>query len=110
MLGDRLAEKDEIFWVWLDVQKSKDKVEFSFDKIFTGAFSPASKDAWASFHVTIVDDDAAPVLEALEDVTITAGEEVDITASATDADGDTSATLGVGKQVRPHRRCHRARR
>ena len=36
-----------------------------------------------------MDDDAAPVLAALADVTVTAGEDVAITAAATDADGDT---------------------
>ncbi len=37
----------------------------------------------------IIDDDSSPVLDAIEDVTVQAGQAVDITASATDADGDT---------------------
>ena len=93
VLGDRLAEKDEMFGLWLDVLKSKDKVDISVDRIF-GPFvisTPAAiKDGeLAALWVTIADDDAAPVLEAIEGVTVTAGQEVDITASATDADGDT---------------------
>ena len=43
----------------------------------------------ARTSVTITDDDASPVLRALADVTVTAGQAVDITASATDEDGDT---------------------
>ncbi|WP_419919799.1 PKD domain-containing protein [Candidatus Poriferisocius sp.] len=39
--------------------------------------------------VTITDDDNSPVLEELTDVTLKAGQQVDITANATDADGDT---------------------
>ena len=39
--------------------------------------------------VTITDDDASPVLAAIEDVALKQGQAVDITASATDADGDT---------------------
>ena len=38
---------------------------------------------------TITDDDASPVLAALTAQAVTAGEDVDITASATDGDGDT---------------------
>ena len=43
----------------------------------------------ATTTVTITDDDASPVLAPLADVTVTAGEEVAITAAATDEDGDT---------------------
>ncbi len=44
----------------------------------------------ATTTVTITDDDASPVLTAIEDVTLRVGQTVDITASATDADdGDT---------------------
>ena len=43
----------------------------------------------AKTTVTIVDDDASPVLTDLADVSVAAGQMVDITASATDADGDT---------------------
>ncbi len=38
--------------------------------------------------VTIKDDDASPVLTAIADVSYTVGQTVDITAAATDADGD----------------------
>ncbi len=44
----------------------------------------------AATTVTITDDDASPVLTAIEDVPLRVGQTVDITASATDADdGDT---------------------
>ncbi len=41
--------------------------------------------------VTITDDDESPVLDEIEDVTVRLGQAVDITASATDGDGDTVA-------------------
>ncbi|WP_419919447.1 PKD domain-containing protein [Candidatus Poriferisocius sp.] len=43
----------------------------------------------ATITVTITDDDNSPVLEDLADVTLKAGQLVDITANATDADSDT---------------------
>ncbi len=43
----------------------------------------------ATTTVTIADDDSSPMLAAIEDVSLSAGGTVDITASATDADGDT---------------------
>ena len=42
----------------------------------------------ATTTVTITDDDASPVLAALEDISLTLGETVDLTAQATDADND----------------------
>ncbi|WP_419919805.1 PKD domain-containing protein [Candidatus Poriferisocius sp.] len=39
--------------------------------------------------VTIADDDSSPVLKPIEDVTVRVGQKVNITASATDEDGDT---------------------
>ncbi len=39
--------------------------------------------------VTITDDDSSPVLEELDDVTVKIGQQVSITANATDADSDT---------------------
>ena len=44
--------------------------------------------ARATTVVTITDDDNTPVLEAIENVTLKQGQAVDITAAATDADGD----------------------
>ena len=43
----------------------------------------------ATTVVTITDDDSTPVLQSIEDVTLKQGQAVDITAAATDADGDT---------------------
>ncbi len=43
----------------------------------------------ASTTVTITDDDESPELAALDDVSVKVGQDVDITASATDGDGDT---------------------
>ena len=43
----------------------------------------------ATTVVTITDDDNTPVLQSIEDVTLKQGQAVDITAAATDADGDT---------------------
>ena len=56
----------------------------------------------ATTTVTITDDDTTPVLQPIEDVPLKQGQAVDITASATDADGDTvtytwSCILGSGK-------------
>ena len=45
--------------------------------------------ARATTVVTITDDDNTPVLQSIEDVTLKQGQAVDITAAATDADGDT---------------------
>ena len=42
----------------------------------------------ATTTVTIADDDESPVLEEIENVTLLAGQSVDIAASATDGDGD----------------------
>ena len=42
----------------------------------------------ATTTVTITDDDASPVLAALDDVSLTLGETLDLTAQATDADDD----------------------
>ena len=42
----------------------------------------------ATTTVTIADDDESPVLEEIENVTLRAGQSVDIAASATDGDGD----------------------
>ena len=42
----------------------------------------------ATTTVTITDNDASPVLVALEDISLTLGETVDLTAQATDADND----------------------
>ncbi len=49
-----------------------------------------STTSWApgALTLTIVDDDASPVLEEIADVTVMAGQTVDVTASADDADGD----------------------
>ncbi len=67
---DALAEGDETFTV----------------TIAAVGFSSST----ATTTVTITDDDASPVLTAIEDVTLRVGQTVDITASATDADdGDT---------------------
>ena len=43
----------------------------------------------ATTTVTITDDDASPVLDAIDDVTVRVGQEVNVRATATDADGDT---------------------
>ncbi len=51
----------------------------------------------ASSTVTITDDDASPVLADLEDVSVKAGQAVSVTASATDADGDTVTYAWVRK-------------
>ena len=45
--------------------------------------------ATASISITITDDDAAPVLGAIEDQTVKLGQAVNVTAAATDGDGDT---------------------
>ena len=65
------------------------------DETFTVTIAPAAalpdgfQLARATTVVTITDDDTTPVLAAIEDVTLKQGQAVDITASATDADGDT---------------------
>ncbi len=51
----------------------------------------------ASSMVTITDDDSSPVLADLEDVSVKAGQAVSVTASATDADGDTVTYAWVRK-------------
>ena len=43
----------------------------------------------ASISIIITDDDAAPVLGAIEDKTVDLGQAVNVTAAATDGDGDT---------------------
>ena len=78
VVGDHLAEGDESFQLRLDNLESEDK-----------RVTLAGGGEKTSAVGVIVDDDAAPVLAALADVTVTAGEEVAITAAATDADGDT---------------------
>ena len=78
VVGDRLAEGDESFQLRLDNLESEDK-----------RVALAGGGEKTSAVGVIVDDDAAPVLAALEDVTVTAGQAVNITAAATDADGDT---------------------
>ena len=75
VLGDRLAEEREEFVLFLNNLETKDK-RVVFDPIVV-------------VPIFITDDDASPVLASLADVAVTAGQEVDITASATDADGDT---------------------
>ena len=78
VVGDHLAEGDESFQLRLDNLESEDK-----------RVTLAGGGENTSAVGVIVDDDAAPVLAALADVTVTAGEDVAITAAATDADGDT---------------------
>ena len=64
------------------------------NETFTVTIAPAAalpdgfQLARATTVVTITDDDDTPVLAAIEDVTLKQGQAVDITASATDADGD----------------------
>ena len=64
------------------------------DETFTVTIAPAAalpdgfQLARATTTVTITDDDTTPVLAAIENVTLKQGQAVDITASATDADGD----------------------
>ncbi len=64
------------------------------DETFTVTIAPASSlpDGFglgnAATTVTITDDDASPVLAAIDDVTLRVGQTVDVTASATDADND----------------------
>ena len=65
------------------------------DETFTVTIAPAAalpdgfQLARATTVVTITDDDTTPVLAAIENVTLKQGQAVDITASASDADGDT---------------------
>ena len=65
------------------------------NETFTVTIAPAAalpsgfQLARATTVVTITDDDNTPVLQPIEDVTLKQGQAVDITASATDADGDT---------------------
>ena len=77
VVGDRLAEGDESFQLRLDNLESEDK-----------RVTLAGGGEKTSAVGVIVDDDAAPVLAPLADVTVTAGQEVATTAAATDADGD----------------------
>ena len=64
------------------------------NETFTVTIAPAAalpsgfQLARATTVVTITDDDTTPVLAAIENVTLKQGQAVDITASATDADGD----------------------
>ena len=55
--------------------------------------------AWTQGEITITigNDDASPELAALADVTLKLGQAVDITASATDADGDTVSYVWTRK-------------
>ena len=77
VLGDRRDEEDEGVILLVYNLESEDK------RVRNYLIGGVQTWRW------IIDDDASPVLEALEDVTVTAGQEVDITASATDEDGDT---------------------
>ena len=72
--NDKLDEEDETFTVTIAAAAT-----------LPDGFSLGN----AVTTVTITDDDNAPVLAAIEDVDLKQGQAVDITASATDADGDT---------------------
>ena len=74
IMDDRLDEPDETITVAIAADSNL-PTNFAFGNAMT--------------MVTIVDDDHSPVLANIADLTISAGEEVDITALATDADGDT---------------------
>ena len=56
-------------------------------------------------NITITDDDASPVLAAIDPVSKRVGQLVSVEARATDADNDRSHTLGLGRLARPRRRC-----
>ncbi len=77
VLGDHRAEGDETFVLRLDTLE-------------TGDARVALAGGGEKLRVTgaITDDDAAPVLADIGDVSVEAGEAVAITATATDADGD----------------------
>ena len=77
VVGDHRAEGDETFVVRLDELETGD-----------ARVALAGGGEKLTATGTIIDDDAAPVLGALADVSVTAGEAVAVTASATDADGD----------------------
>ena len=72
--NDKLDEEDETFTVTIAAAAA-----------LPDGFSLGN----ATTVVTITDDDATPVLQSIEDVTLKQGQAVDITASASDADGDT---------------------
>ena len=72
--NDKLDEEDETF-----------EVTIAAAATLPDGFSLGN----AVTTVTITDDDTTPVLEAIEDVNLKQGQAVDITASASDADGDT---------------------
>ncbi len=63
------------------------------DETFTVTVSATLPDGWSltnnSTTVTIADDDDSPELASLNDVAVKVGQLVDVTASATDGDGDT---------------------
>ncbi len=73
------------------------------NETFTVTIAPAAAlpTGWAlgnaTTTVTITDDDASPVLAAIDDVTLKVGQQVDITAMATDADGDTISYVWTRK-------------
>ncbi len=78
VMGDEVAEGEETFLLRLDNLVTGDsRVEL------------AGGGEKVTATGTITDDDAAPVLAALADVTAKVGQEVSVTATATDADGDT---------------------
>ncbi len=78
VMGDEVAEGEETFLLRLD-------------NLVTGDSRVALAGGGEKVTATgtITDDDAAPVLAALADVTAKVGQEVSVTATATDADGDT---------------------
>ena len=72
--NDKLDEEDETFTVTIAAAAA-----------LPDGFSLGN----ATTVVTITDDDNTPVLQSIEDVNLKQGQAVDITAAASDADGDT---------------------
>ena len=79
-----------------DDDRDEDNETITVTIAATGSL-PAGSLGNATTTVTIVDDDASPVLADMTDVSVTAGQVVNITASATDADGDTISYVWTRK-------------
>ena len=79
----------------ISIPITPDRLDEDDDETFTVSIAPATALpagfvlSNATTRVTIADNDSSPMLTLIEDQTIKLGQEVDITASATDADGDT---------------------
>ena len=80
---------DWVFYVLGDDRKEGNETLDLYIEAVNSDYTRNRNIETASISITITDDDAAPVLGAIEDVTVKLGQAVNVTAAATDGDGDT---------------------